>query len=132
MSGFSKAKLPRGMSFPLKRSVLDAALLEGGVTKLAMVYYNLGQRTSAVTPIVFAEYTSEAERGWAAAGTSSIIVYAVPSAERHVMEMAISATVLPALIRWLLQIEKAGSGPRAMRHQFSATWEDGAFSVYTS
>jgi hypothetical protein len=37
--GFSQQKLPRGFSFPLKRSALDAALAAAGITHIHVVYY---------------------------------------------------------------------------------------------
>ena len=130
--GFRKAKLPLGMSFPLKRSVLDAALVDGGVSTVSNVYYSLAQRTSAPVPIVRAEYFGESRRDWAAAGTTSITLHAIPSGQRHVIEAALRTAVLPALIRWLVDVERAGSGPRAMNRNFTATWTDDAFSIQAS
>ena len=45
---FSKDKLPKGMSYPLKRSAFDAALQEANVRDLCLVDYLRRQRTNEV------------------------------------------------------------------------------------
>jgi len=40
---FDKHKLPRGLSFPLNRSLLDAALIQAAITRVYCVYYWLRQ-----------------------------------------------------------------------------------------
>ena len=36
---FDKQKLPRGLSYPLNRTILDAALAEARITRVHCVYY---------------------------------------------------------------------------------------------
>jgi hypothetical protein len=124
---FSKAPIPRGMSFPLKRSVLDAALDAAGIERVATVYYALAQRGARI--VVWSQYLGEAHRGFAAAGTSSVTLYAVPSTERHRIEEALVDVVLPQLVKWLRDIEASGSGRRAMTRDFAAEWVEGRFDV---
>ena len=123
---FNKAKLPRGLSFPLKRSVLDAALLEAGVLGIDFVYYWLRQRGHLV---MWADYRGEGRRGWASAGQLSITVYAVPSAERQATEEALVAEVLPRLVGWLKSLEKSGNTRRGSDQHFVASWEAGDTTI---
>jgi hypothetical protein len=126
---FDGARVPRGLSFPLKRSVLDAALLEAGISKIHCVYYWLRQRGHIV---MRADYCGEGRRGWAAAGLASITVYAVPSSDRPVIEAALVSQVLPRMICWLKDLESSGNTRRGVDHHFVAGWEAGAVDVETS
>ena len=125
---FRKAKIPKGMSFPLKRSRLDAALLESGLSALSGISYLLGQSGDIV---LRGEYCGEQRRGWAAAGQSSITVYAVSSERRIEVESALEGELLPRLLSWLREIEQAGNVRRAADRHFVATWSDGRTSVQT-
>ena len=127
--GFEKDKLPRGMSFPLKRSLLDAALSEGGVARILFVHY---RRYREADWIIRAEFLSEAHRGFAGAGMSSIVVSAVPSAERVVAEAALSSHGLPLMVRWLHELEESGNARRGMNQQFVGIWRDGKITVEAS
>src|SRR5436305_15301565 len=98
---FSKETLPRGLSFPLKRSLLDAALTDAGVLKVHEVYYSRRRRDL----VLWAHHCSEGLRNWAGAGLSSIMIYAVPSQDRHTIETALLSEVLPRLMRWLRELE---------------------------
>jgi hypothetical protein len=120
---FDKAKVPQGLSYPLKRSVLDAALLEAGVSGIRCVYYWLRQRGHIV---MRADFSGEGRRGWAAAGLASITVYAVPSSDRQVIEAALVSQVLPRMICWLRELESPGTSRRGVDHHFVAGWEAGA------
>src|SRR5262249_22630532 len=66
---FDKARVPRGLSFPLRPSVLDDALLEARVSKIHCVYYWLRQSGHIV---MRADFCGEGRRGWSAAGLASI------------------------------------------------------------
>jgi hypothetical protein len=125
---FDKAKIPKGMSFPLKRSRLDAALLESGLSALGGVSYLLRQSGDIV---LRGEYCGEQRRGSAAAGQSSITVYAVPSEQRSQVESALEAELLPRLLSWLREIEQAGNVRRAADRHFVASWSEGQTSVQT-
>jgi hypothetical protein len=125
---FKKAKIPKGMSFPLKRSRLDAALLESGVEGIHFVYYRMWQSGNFV---LHGDFCGEQRRAWAAAGLSTITIYAVPSSERHAVETALETELLPKLMRWLLLLQKAGNTGRAADRHFIASWCNGVTSVET-
>ena len=124
---FSKSRIPRGLSYPLKRSVLDAALDNAGIDSLANVYYSLGQRGEG--PTVSAEYTSETARGWAHAGFVSLFVHAVPSPNLKEVRDALESVVLPRLLTWLKELQAAGNASRGMAHSFQATWTSAGFAI---
>ena len=125
---FDRAKIPKGMSFPLKRSRLDAALIESGISGVHSVYYWLKQSGNIV---LRGEFCGEQRRGWTAAGQSSITVYAVPSEQRRQVESAIETDLLPKLIRWLQEIEQARNVRRAADRHFAASWSAGHTSIET-
>ena len=127
--GFEKDRLPRGMSFPLKRSVLDAALSEGGVARILFVHYRLHRGADR---ILRAEFLSEEHRGFAGAGMSSITVHAVPSEERLAAGAALESYALPLLVRWLCELEGADNVRRGMNQEFIAIWRDGKITVEAS
>src|SRR5687768_2830647 len=110
--GFVRAKIPKALSFPLKRSALDAALEEAGVASLASVYFATRQGGDVV---LRASYCGEAQLS-AAAGRSSVTVYAVPAAQRHETEGALLREGLPRLATWLRAAEEAGNAWRGMNH----------------
>ncbi len=124
---FSKGRLPRGMSYSLKRSLLDAALDHAGIDSLANVYYSLAQRGAG--PTISAEYTTETARGWAGAGFVSLFVHAVPSPSLKEVRRAVESLVLPRLVAWLRDLQVAGNASRGMAHGFRATWTGAGFSV---
>lgn len=123
---FSKGRIPRGMSYPLKRSVLDAALDHSGIDSLGNVYYSLAQRGAG--PTVSAEYMSEA-KGWAQAGLVSLFVHAVPSSNLKEVREALESVVLPRLLTWLAQLQGAGNARRGMAHSFRASWTGTGFAI---
>lgn len=102
---FDKHRLPRGFSFPLKRSILDSALTTAHITHVHCVYYWWRQAGDIV---LRADYCGEANRAWAA-GQTSITLYAVPACERSETDSALIAQVLPQLCTWLQTAELAGN-----------------------
>ncbi len=117
---FDKAKLPRGLSFPLRRSALDTVLLEAGVTGIHCVYHWVRQGGEV---LLRADFCGEGRRGWAAAGLTSITVYAVPSGERKQAESCLVSEVLPRMAFWLKDLEQAGNTRRGVDQSFVATCE---------
>lgn len=126
---FDKAKLPRGMSFPLKRNVLDAVLTEVGVSRVHCVYYWLRQSGANVLQ---ADYCGEGRRDAAAAGLASITVYAVPSDERQAVERAVVSEMLPRMANWLRELEQAGNTRRGVNQSFLAAWQEGMCRIDAS
>ena len=123
---FDKSKLPQGMSYPLKRSVLDAALQAAGVSRIHAVYYWLRQSGNVV---MRAEYCGESNKGWFAVGQSSITLYAVPSDERRETERLLLEKGLPDLCAWLKKAEDAGNTWRGKNHHLAIECTKGELSV---
>lgn len=127
--GFDRAKLPNGLSYPLRRSLLDQALETAGIARIHVVYYLLRKAGSLV---LSADYSGEKEmRGWAAAGMSAITVCAVPSDQRQAIEQQILDVGLPRLIKWLSDIEQADGLLRDNHQHFAANYEAGALVITT-
>jgi hypothetical protein len=113
---FFKAKLWRGHSYPLKRSLLDAALLAGGVMgEVSSVYYREWSRSWGVKlPTLRVSFVGEDRKtsAYIQPGTSSITAYAVPSTERKVAETLLVSDGLPLVVRWLARIAASGNTVR--------------------
>jgi hypothetical protein len=126
---FDKSKLPQGMSYPLKRSVLDAALEAAGISRIYVVYYWVRQAGSVV---MRAEYCGESSTGRFAAGQSSVTLYAVPSGERKETETLLLDRGLPVLCSWLKKAEDAGSAWRGKPHHLAIECARGRLSIAES
>ena len=102
---FNKWKTPRGASWPLRRSHLDAALAEAAIGDLVgIVYYWLGTRwRDANPPLMWLLYHGTAGAG-VYAGRVAITVWAVPSTIRQEAESRMLATVLPDACAWIGEI----------------------------
>lgn len=111
---FSKAKLPKGTSYPLKRSALDAALEQANVRGLVFVYYLKKQRTDEV---MRADYHGDHRRDYFASGETSVTVYSVPSTQRAVTESALLNEGVEVIAKWLQKTETAGNTWRSTDHQ---------------
>ena len=123
--GFSKDKLPKAFSYPLKRSLLDAALNEASaMDAVYSVRYLFGRgRGPATIGALFSPERNGAHVS--VSGKSLITVWAVPSAERKTCEDILIAEGLPILCRWLAQSSHAGNTWRSSAHDLSLVIHDG-------
>jgi hypothetical protein len=92
-----KAKLPKGFSFPIKRSVLDEFLRREGITNVTGVGYcgNSGHKV-----VLGANYYGP--RSKSSRHTLTLWIYAVPSEIRRPIEELVVSAALPRLAEWLL------------------------------
>ena len=104
---FDKDDLPKGMSFPIRRSAFDLVLNSRGVLdEVHHVYFSRPQRTGL---LFRASYCGEDRRGWFAAGKSGLWIFAVPSAARKRVEEALIEEGMPLVTRWLQNLKTAGN-----------------------
>jgi hypothetical protein len=126
----SKDKLPKGLSYPLKKSLLDPALEAVGLQQLRSVsYLRKAWRTEPGKLVLRAVYCGESNRGWFAAGTSSVYVFSVPSPSRKLIEGLLVAEALPLVASWLHDLEDAGNTRRGDSHQFEVKYVDGKLAL---
>jgi hypothetical protein len=112
---FSKDKLPRFLSYPLKRSLLDAALRKWSVyDSIASVFYRGRQYENVV---LSAHYTPEGLGNWG--GKAWLTCYAVHPKERKQNEELLLSTGLPKLCEWLAKVGSEGDGWRALHHSLT-------------
>jgi hypothetical protein len=122
--GFTKDKLPEGFSYPLKRSLLDAALTDASVMDAVYsVRYLFGRGKEPAT--LGALFSPEQNGAHVESGRSLIRVWAVPSAERKTCEDSLRAVGLPMLCHWLAQTLHAGNVWRSSPHDLSLIIRDG-------
>jgi len=109
---FSKSKLPKGESYPLKRSLLDSALQQAGIKNVAIVSYLRNQRVDEVMRVDFlGEHTKTA-----VSGNASLTVYSVPKEQRAITESVLSHEGLETIVKWLQKVETAGNTWRFADH----------------
>ena len=124
---FDKDDLPKGMSFPIRRSVFDLILNSRGVLdEVHHVYFSRPQRTGL---LFRASYCGEDRRGWFAAGKSGLSIFAVPSAARKRVEEALIEEGMPLVNRWLQNLKTAGNVVRSNDQVLELTQFEGLISV---
>jgi len=110
---FSKDKLPKTLSYPLKRSVLDAALQSSSVYEtIWYVHYSGHQNRNTV---LRAHFHPE-QYGNHACGKVMLTVWAVPRNERKIMEDLLVRDGLPLLCQWLARAKLEGNSWRGFVH----------------
>jgi hypothetical protein len=119
--GFHKWKVPKGLSYPLKRSVLDKTLENSRTNRIKWVYYSL--RTGG-SILIEANFVGEAHK-LISIGYISLSIYAVLSEERKQTEELLIEQGLPKLVEWLKKVETAGEGWRSKTRLFGIHCKNG-------
>lgn len=114
---FSKDKVGRELGYPLKRSLLDAALRSACVYTAVYSVRYLGHQNSNV--VLDASFTPEWKGHPTVRGRCLVTVWAVPSQQRHVAEQLLVAEGLPILCRWLAKTRSEGNVWRGTEHMLS-------------
>lgn len=102
---FSKDKTPKGLSYPIKRSVLDEILKKSGTERIKWIYFSLGNQKTNI--IIWANFIGEAHK-IGSAGNIGLHFYAVPSEQRKDIEKLLIEQGFPKLLNWLKNIETLG------------------------
>ena len=123
---FHKNKLPKGFSYPIKRSVLDEFLISAHLKQLVSVTYSFYNRSDDV--ITRVSFSGESHRGWSGVGQSSITIQAVPSEQRKEVEGLMVGEVLPDMCLWLRNAEAEGNAWRAKSRHLVFRYVDGGIS----
>ncbi|WP_435007138.1 hypothetical protein P12x_004512 [Tundrisphaera lichenicola] len=113
-----KAKLPKGFSFPMKRSVLDNFLRREGITKVTGVSFcgNSGDNI-----VLTARYYGPRRKS--SRHTLSLSIYAVPSEIRKLVEELVVNEALPRLAKWLLSFSEESLLRARTDHSMTFTLE---------
>jgi hypothetical protein len=114
---YSKARLPKGESFPLKRGEVDTLLASVKPLRLHAVYFARGRDRFAMS----AYFSPDCSRG-AAAGRTTLMVHSIPSALRRDVREALLAGGAQRLIHWLEACETAAETWRLHGHHISVTY----------
>jgi len=116
--GFSKGKLRRGLSYPLKRSLLDSALQRASVYGAV---YSVRYLENLALPLVLDAHFVAVGSKWhsTVVGRSLVSLHAVPSIKRHAVEGLIVTEALPALCEWLAGTQSEQDSWRAMPHSIA-------------
>ncbi len=122
---FRKDRLPRGWSYPLKRSRLDEALIDAGASIVAGVFYWL-----VMTPLsergtgpLTVQYQGEAMLG-THPGEVSVYVQSVPSDQRATVADGL-AKVLGDVARWIVATKQRAPTWRTESHSLYVAVVDG-------
>lgn len=110
---FHKDKLPQALSYPLKRSLLDAALQSSSVYEtISYVHYSGRQYRNTV---LRAHFHPE-QYSYAASGKVMLTVWAVPRSERKITEELLVLDGLSLLCKWLAKTKLEGNSWRGFGH----------------
>jgi len=110
---FSRNKLPKALSYPLKRSLLDAALRSACVYEMVWFVRYLGRQNG--TTVLDAHFSPE-QYSYAASGKVLINVWAVPANERKACEELLLKEGLALLCRWLVKAQAEANAWRGFGH----------------
>jgi hypothetical protein len=113
---FSKAKLPKVLGYPLKRSLLDAALRSASVCGTVWFVRYSGRRNGKT---VLDAYFGPEQYDYAASGKVMITVWPVPASERLTTENLLLNQGLPSLCRWLAKSLSQGNVWRGSPHSLT-------------
>lgn len=122
---FQKHRLAQGWSYPLKRSLLDQALVKAGALNVASVSYCLVMSAldERRTGTLIAQYRGAAMPG-PGPGEVSIYVLSVPSIQRADVALGL-ANALAGVARWIYATEHREPTWRTESHGLHVTVVDG-------
>ena len=124
-----KDPLPSGESYPLRRSILESALSEAGVTKVDLIYFlRAGIQTwqgpgpCEVLDVLYrAETRDHPDR-------LEVRIHAVPSDHRASVEGALLSR-LPEVARWIAELEMGENVRRGADHRYRIEWSEQSLVV---
>jgi hypothetical protein len=119
---FSKDKLPKALSYPLKRSLLDAALRSAVVYQSVYSVRYLGHPNGST--ILNAMFSPE-QYGDFGSGKVLITIWAVQAHERQATELMLIDDGLPTLCAWLAKAQAEGNAWRGFGHSLTLEIVDG-------
>jgi hypothetical protein len=110
---FRKDQLPRALSYPLKRSALDATLWASSVYDTIWYVHYAGHQNS--NTVLRARFHPEQD-SYVASGEVMLTVWAVPRNERKITEELLVRDGLPLLCEWLAKAKLEGNSWRGFVH----------------
>lgn len=130
---YSKMKLPKkGFSYPVKKTELDKALENAGVTDIRRIGFAFSSKKALDgREYVLEAYTQgESRQGYWSKESPHLIVGAVPSSlKKEISELIAKKGLLPSLAKWLKELEKGGSVRRDKDQFFKVYYDDGNLSI---
>lgn len=121
---FLKSKIPKGLSYPIKRSVLDKILENSGTNRIKNISFSISGRDDI---ILWANFVGEGHK-ISSAGEVGLYPCAVPSIERKQTEELLIKQGFLKFVKWLKKIETAGEGWRSKTRLFEIRIKDGELS----
>ena len=119
---FAKDKLPKSLSYPLKRSLLDAALRSSSMYET--VWYVVYSRRRYGKAVLQAHFTPEVRISNWASGKIQLTIYAVSASGRKAAEDMLVNDGLRVLCDWLAKTKSEGDAWRSLVHMFTIEQTD--------
>lgn len=131
-----RSPVPRGQSYPLKRTDLEAALTDSEIENVAgvrwikrgiSIYQTFDSRGLTVAGIDAAYHGNNPPSRVHphSPGRVWLTVYSVPSSERHAAEARLREDALPRLTTWLRRVQGASETWRREPHEYRLFFYDG-------
>lgn len=124
---FRKYPKARGLSWPIKRSVVDAQLVGSGVVHLGSMRFQMGsiqERESKLVARAAFERPHSPRTGLGVAWFSSLAFYAVPSQRRHDIGGQLTRGALARICDWLASASAAPATWQTGQHRLDVHYDD--------
>ncbi|MGE4421509.1 MAG: hypothetical protein AB7D39_04375 [Pseudodesulfovibrio sp.] len=114
---YLKMKLPKksDYAYPFKKSDIDNALVEAGVTTLGNLCFSTGKRTDYTEghPVIVALFPGESRKGYWSRNSPILDIYTVPKEHlEHIRLLMTTKDILNKIMRWLVSLETASNVTR--------------------
>ena len=131
---YSKSKLPKksDYAYPFKKSDIDKALDDTGVTDFGKLFFSTGKRTDYTEgyPVIVAYLPGEADYGSWSKRQTIIGIYPVP--KRHlnrIRDIMEKSDILLNITRWLSSLETASSVVRDSTRKRAAIFNNDTLHI---
>jgi hypothetical protein len=122
---YGRGGLPKGFSYPLRRTELDAALDAAGITRVSEVQL----RRPLAGWIFWAEYVGEGTWYAPRRGKVRLTLFGVPSTRRAQIAAWFRAEGLPTLTAWCAHLDQKGQGWSLLDHALYAEITDSGITL---
>lgn len=129
---YSKGKLLKnsGRTYPYKKTEVEKALIDGGVTELKDFRLMKQRSSDPDMVIITAVLYGESHAGYWMKSKPSLFVYSVPSVlAKEIKELLSEKKMLKKVIQWLVALEGASNVVRDVTREISVCYADGELFI---
>lgn len=123
----AKPKLPKGLAYPLKTSVLNSVLDTQSLVSQVGLSFVIWQGGGSIFEALYWMPNANFEYR-----RVNIRAGAVPADQRFAAAEALGSTVLPRFVAWIKALDACPDNSTVLHTslRFNATWEEGQLSIF--